>query len=136
MWFKSLIIIVALCALGGCSQLGMAPGASARMKEMAKQQALLRTLVPIAPEDILQTKAGAEITKHPYTRLRAEPACEHLASRPFGSTYGYRETLAALQNRTASRGGNAMAITNWVDVPGRTYAVGHFFACSSKKYLY
>ena len=135
MCLKILVGIVALYSLSGCAQMGIGPSASTRMEELAKQQALLRTLVPITPEDILQTEAGAKITKHPYTRLRAEPYCEHLASRPFGSRYGYRETLAAIQNRTTSRGGNAMAITNWVELPGKTYAVGHFFACSSKKHL-
>ena len=58
-----------------------------------------------------------------------------IASIPFASAYGYRKTLVGIQNRAISASANALAVTNWSESPGSTFAVGHFFACASMKYL-
>jgi len=106
-----------------------------QQSDIEMKKSLLKTLVSILPEDIAEAPDPKKISQHPYTRLMAEPACERIASIPFASPYGYRTTLVGIKNRAVSASANALAVTNWSESPGSTFAVGHFFGCASKKYL-
>ena len=131
-WFFGIVIPL---TLSGCFKFSYVGLSEARMNERDYQAALLETLVPITATDLASSKASAKVTQHPFSRLRAEPSCKHLTSKPFLSTYSYKKTLLALVNRAASAGANALATSNWKELPGRTYAVGHFFSCTTKKYI-
>ena len=138
MRFKTLFVIVILVAVSGCFKFtytGSPKPVKPSKIDSEMKKSLLKTLVSILPEDIAEAPNPKKISQHPYTRLMAEPACERIASIPFASAYGYRTTLVGIKNRAASAGANALAVTNWSESPGRTFAVGHFFACASKKYL-
>ena len=138
MRLKRLFVIVTLVALSGCfkfSYTGPAKPVRPQQSTSEMKKSLLKTLVSILPEDVSEAPDPQKISQHPYTRLMAEPSCMRIASIPFASAYGYRKTLVGIQNRAISASANALAVTNWSESPGSTFAVGHFFACASKKYL-
>ena len=138
MRFKTLMVIVILVAVSGCfkfSYTGTPKPVNPQQSDSEIKKSLLKTLVSILPEDIAEAPNPKKISQHPYTRLMAEPACERIVSIPFASPYGYRTTLVGIKNRAISVSGNALAVTNWSESPGSTFAVGHFFACANKKYL-
>jgi hypothetical protein len=138
MRFKTLLVIVTVVAVSGCfkfSYTGAPKPVKPQQSDIEMKKSLLKTLVSILPEDIAEAPDPKKISQHPYTRLMAEPACERIASIPFASPYGYRTTLVGIKNRAVSASANALAVTNWSESPGSTFAVGHFFGCASKKYL-
>ena len=135
---KTLLVIVTVVAVSGCfkfSYTGAPKPVKPQQSDIEMKKSLLKTLVSILPEDIAEAPDPKKISQHPYTRLMAEPACERIASIPFASPYGYRTTLVGIKNRAVSASANALAVTNWSESPGSTFAVGHFFGCASKKYL-